>query len=331
MRNGLSKKELVQKRIQHRHESVKFVEKKDNKMNERDKRRIFGDKTKPVPILKSPVNNSVPYRNRNNRRELLSTEIAVEENKYKLPLEYQKKIDVDYDVVFCVSSYNRYEKIERILTQIFSQETKYTFKFILLNDGSTEPEYDNLKYLFPDIIYIKNEIAGGKLNYWKTINKMWKVAEDINTHAIIQLDDDFILCKNFLNTLLDKFFEIKEINNDYVALTFHLYNFSETKPIEEFWFNEREVFVDGGMLLDVQFMKMFNYELDEIEERVKKNGIIASFTWIRVSELLRKFRLKVFRFPYSLVFHDGNEDSKLHPVVRINKKIYTKNFIDNEQ
>ena len=328
MRNGLSKKELVQKRIQHRHESVKFVEKKDNKMNERDKRRIFGDKTKPVPILKSPVNNSVPYRNRNNRRELLSTEIAVEENKYKLPLEYQKKIDVDYDVVFCVSSYNRYEKIERILTQIFSQESKYTFKFILLNDGSTEAEYDNLLYLFPDILYLKNDVVGGKLNYWKTINKMWSVAKKINTHAIVQLDDDFILCKNFLDILMDKFFEMKEINNNYAAFSFHLYNFSPTKPIEEFWFDEKEVFVDGGMLLDVQFLNLFNYELDKIEERVTLKT--SSFTWVRLKEHLLNFKLKVYRFPYSLVLHDGNDDSKLHPNVRKHKLVYTKNFLNNE-
>jgi hypothetical protein len=242
--------------------------------------------------------------------------------------QFRRKAHVDFDVVFCVSSFNRYEKLERILKQLFSQDTKYTFKFILLNDGSSDSRYDNLKYLYPDILYLNNKTNGGKINYWRSVNQMWNHVKNIETYGIIQLDDDFILCNSFIDRLLDKFFEMKEKNNLYMAFTFHLYNFSKTEPIEDFWFDENKKFVDGGMLLDVQFLEYINYKLDKIEHRVKPHT--STFTWVRVKEILEENGLLVYRTRNSLVFHDGNDDSKLHYKVRVKKRVYTKNFIDKD-
>jgi hypothetical protein len=270
-----------------------------NSMNERDKLRIFGNKINPKTNTKL-----ISYGT------------------------YNKKIGVDFDVVFCVSSFDRYDKIKRILEQIFSQETKYTFKFILLNDGSTDKRYSDLKNMFPDILYLKNAVVGGKINYWRTINTMWKKASEFNTYAIIQLDDDFILCNNFLNILLDTFFEIKDKCNDYMIFGFHIYGFKKDEPIHPSWLDENERVVDGGMLLDVQFMKMINYEFDEIEHRVTL--ATSSFTWVRLKEKIIELGVKVYRFKNSLVWHAGNEDSKLHPTVRKGHRVYTKNFIDKD-
>ena len=155
---------------------------------------------------------------------------------------------------------------------------------------------------------------------------MWKKASEFQTHAIIQLDDDFILCNGFLDRLVDTFFEIKEKSNDYMIFTFHLYSFHEKKPIESWWFDEKKVFVDGGMLYDVQFMEKINYELDDIAYRVKPFS--SSFTWVRIKERLIEFGMKVYRTKNSLVWHDGNDDSKLHSTIRKSKRVYTKNFID---
>jgi len=242
--------------------------------------------------------------------------------------QYLKENNVDFDVVFCVSSFERYEKIYNILEQLFSQETKYTFKFILMNDGSKDRRYNELQYHFPDILYLKNEVGGGKINYWKTINLLWKKASEIKTYGIIQLDDDFVLCDEFLNRLMDKFFEVKEISNNYMVFGFHLYNFRKESLIESFWFDEKEIFIDGGMFLDTQFLKLFNYELDKIEERVTPKT--SSYTWVRLKERMLEFGIKIYRFENSLVWHNGNDDSKLHPTIRNIKRVYTKKFIDKE-
>jgi len=255
----------------------------------------------------------------------------VVDNKINNVIDYGKYIKpeiTDYDVIICISSFDRYEKILRLLEQFFSQKTKYSFKIILMNDGSNDIRYSELEFMFPDIIYLKNDINGGKINYWLTINSMWNLASNFKSCGIVQLDDDFILCDEFLDHLLSKFFEVKEISNNYMAFSFHLYNFNKNAPIESFWFNEKEIFIDGGMLLDTQFLKLFNYELDNIKERVTPKT--SSYTWVRIKERMIEFGIKIYRFENSLVWHDGNDDSKLHPTVRKTKRVYTKNFINKE-
>lgn len=301
-------KKIVKKTIELKHSRPNI-----NKMNERNKLRTSG--------IPKPITNSLASRSEIRRGVNLQQQIG-----FKDYCEFSKKEYVDFDVIVCVSSFERYEKILRMIEQFFSQETKYSFKFILLDDGSKDKRYDELQYLFPDIIYLKNDIAGGKINYWNTVNCMWKKASEFKSYGIIQLDDDFILCDKFLDILLDEFFEVKEKSNNYMVFSFHLYNFKKNTPIEQFWFEEKEIFVDGGMLLDTQFLEQFNYELDKIEERVTLKT--SSYTWVRLKERMIEFGIRIHRFKNSLVWHDGNDDSKLHPNVRTIKRVYTKNFID---
>ena len=242
--------------------------------------------------------------------------------------EYIRNLNVDFDVVFCVSSYNRFDKLTRLLEQVYDQESKYKFKFILLNDGSTDIRYNDLKYMYPDIIYLKNEVNGGKLYYWKTINKLWGEVSKLKTNAVIQLDDDFVLCNTFLDRLLDVYYNKKSENNHYMIINFHLYNFSRKKPIESWWFDENEVFVDGGMIIDTQFLELNNYALEMSKYTITLKT--SSFVWVWVKDKLIELGLKVYRTRKSLVWHDGNDDSKLHPNVRAEKRVYTKNFIDND-
>jgi len=39
----------------------------------------------------------------------------------------------------------------------------------------------------------------------------------------------------------------------------------------------------------------------------------------------------VYIFRKSLVYHDGNNDSKMHPEIRRVRKYYTVNYIDDEE
>lgn len=286
-------------------------------MGVRDKLRTTGIPPKPQPT-------ALVDRNALRRGDMARVKFPIEFNDYGV---FTKRIDIEFDVVICASSVNRYDKIRRILEQIFSQKTNYRFKFILLNDGSTDENYEKLEKDFPEIIYLKNDIGGGKIHYWRTVNTLWGEGRKMKTFTILQLDDDFVLCDNFLNILMDGFFNMKAVSNNYMAFTFHLYTFNKNDQIpEEYWFDEDEVFVDGGMLLDTQFLEQFDYELDEIEKRVTPNSI--TYTWTRVKERLIEYGMRVYRFRNSLVWHDGNEDSQLHRKLRVVKKIYTKNFID---
>lgn len=335
----LTRKQIIAKKLEINSERIKKGVISSNGVANEIKARAGG--VKPKPRVRDLIfekargirqsSKNPRYINRDSRM-LLRSGVIPQNREIKVKFRdqgpYIRKTDVDYDAIICVSSHNRYDKINRLLDQIYTQETKYSFKFILLNDGSTQrkKDYDKLKKKYPELIYLRNEKSGRKINYWRTVNKMWLLASQYNSHGIVQLDDDFILCDNFLDRLLDTYFEKKEETNNYMVFCFHLYNFEKNKPLEPWWFDESKVFVDGGMFLDYQFLKKMNYQLDKIYQRVSKKT--SSYTWVRVKERLAEFGMKVYRTRNSLVWHDGNDDSKLHSTVRKIKRVYTKNFID---
>lgn len=228
--------------------------------------------------------------------------------------EFKKKIYVDYDVVICIPSHDRYEKVKRLLTQFHEQKTKYTFKIILLNDGSTNKSYDNLINEFPEIIYLKNEKPNGKVLHWYCYNQMWKNLKNIECHAILQMDDDFILCDNFLDTIVNIYFEQKNKNDYMVGISPHTWSFNKITTNNEHWWND-EFFVDGICLLDIEVIKKMNYGMQPVDEIVKNKGVPVR-AWTQINEEVKRMFGYYYRTPKSLVYHDGNNDSKLHGDVR---------------
>jgi hypothetical protein len=245
---------------------------------------------------------------------------------YKQFTEYEKKQVVDFDVAICISSFNRYDKVSKLVKQFFEQETRYTFKVFFMNDGSTQKkwQYTELKNKYPELIYLKNEKNGGKVDYWKTITNLWSSVKKYETHALCQIDDDFVLCYNFLDTIMDKFFEKKYEDNGYVAFQYHIYEFrtgnskyrNKSNPI-----NLQSL--DGGVLYDIRFMEHIDYS---IGQTYLDSNLDSSRVWTIVSDKLRLYGGKVYRFDKSLARHDGNEDSKLNPKIRKVMKMVTLNF-----
>lgn len=242
---------------------------------------------------------------------------------YKEYPPYKKLKEVDFDVAICISSYNRYEKVKKIIDQLYKQKSKYSFKIFLMNDGSTQGNYEKIKIDFSDIIYIENKKNGGKFGYWKTVSDLWSKVKEYKTHALCQMDDDFVLCNNFLNLLMDKFFEKKEENNGYMGFRYHNCVFNNI----EYLYNNKLQGVDGGTLYDIRFIKMIDFS---IKKTYVQNSNDSSRVWVNVTEEIREKGIKVYNFKKSLVFHDGNEDSKLNPKTRRIKKINTVNFIKNK-
>lgn len=242
---------------------------------------------------------------------------------------YVKKENVDYDVVIYISSYNRYNKLERILNHLFTEETKYSFKIIVMNDGSTQYRYNKITKKFPEIIYLKNKKNNGKLLYWKTLNNIFNNIKEINTHAVIQIDDDFILCKNFLNKIVDLFFEIKEENNSFMLIKYHLGALDSPNIDENTHFNSDLKFqgVDGGTMFDINFLDLINFKLNDTEKWMKYGG---SGVWNYLNDKIIEHGVCVYTTRKSLVYHDGNEDSKMHPDIRKIRKYYTINFINEK-
>jgi len=302
------------KRIEKRHEKLVFLDENIFSMNiDRDKRRLYSDN--PTPL------NTVGLT-RNERR----TGILLDKTPIVLRTFIKKNV-VDYDVVICIPSHNRFDKVRRLINQFKDQETKYTFKIILLNDGSSDDSYNKLMNEFNDITYLVNEKPNGKILHWYCYNQMWEHLKDIQCHAILQMDDDFILSNNFLNTIVDLFFEMKEKNGNFMAISPHLWSFKINTEYEDWW--KRTNFIDGIGLIDEEVIKYMNYEMQPVDaEAVQKVGAPVR-AWTQIGAVIQKMGGMIYRTANSLVYHDGNDDSKLHGDIRINGKagVYTQKYV----
>jgi hypothetical protein len=240
---------------------------------------------------------------------------------------YQKKAFVDYDVVICIPSFNRYEKVKRLIKQFYQQPTKYTFKIILLNDGSTNLKYKSLTKEFPNIIYLSNDKPNGKVLHWYCYNQMWEHLKNIQCHTVLQMDDDFILSDNFLDNIVDLYFQIKETQEYVMVISPHLWSFNKESEYESWW--KRNDFVDGIALIDDNVIKFMNYEMKPVDaEIVSKPGTPVQ-AWTQIGAAIKSMCGSIYRTDKSLVYHDGNDDSKLHCDVRKNGKggVYTQKYI----
>lgn len=302
---------MIKKQIEYRLQKPKEYQKHGANMNERDIRRICGTGAIAVDISNF------------SRTEVRNGKI---QNIQVITNTYQKKTYVDYDVVICIPSNNRYEKVRRLISQFKTQPTKYTIKIVLLNDGSTDEKYGLLSTEFPDIIYIKNEKPNGKILHWYCYNQMWDYLRNVSCHAVLQMDDDFILCDDFLNIIVDLYFEKKFENNRVMAVAPHLWSFDKTSVYESWW--TRVDFVDGISLIDDEVIKYMNYVMQPVDAvEVSKTGTPVR-AWTQISAAIKQMNGIIHRIQYSLVYHDGNEDSRLHGDVRINGKgVFTQKYI----
>lgn len=250
--------------------------------------------------------------------------------KSYLTSPYIKRSKVDYDTIIVVGSYNRYDKLQRMIAQLYQQDenSKYSFKLVCLNDGSTDKRYDQLPTLYPQLTYIKNKNSNGKYKYWRTISQLFGVAKKYKTHAVLQMDDDFILCDNFLDRLMDCYFRIKENDNAVLGVSYHLYGKNQRR--EERWNCPKGSWADGGCLYDIRFLQEINYNINPIPmSRWRYNKKISSGVWQQVSFKVNSIGGKFYKTRYSLVNHDGLIYSSMGRGKKSNHVQHTDKFIDN--
>lgn len=316
----VSLKKIISKKIEER----RLIDDKISiKKNSRPSRDIVTNSMNNRDISRS---SEVPFVDTSSIDRRARRNINVNSNQDINNITYYKKVWVDYDIVIAIPSFNRYDKIVRLLKQFYNQKTKYSFKIILLNDGSTDDRYDKIINNFPDIIYLKNDKPNGKAMHWYCYNQMWAHLIKYKCHAVLQMDDDFILSDLFLDNIIDLFFNKKEENGNIMAIAPHLWSFK--KVCEEGWWRRND-FVDGIALIDIDVIEQMNYVLKPVNSvEVMKSGATVR-VWSQISEGIIKNKCIIYRTDKSLVYHDGNDDSKLHGDVRKDNKggVYTQKYI----
>ena len=70
-------------------------------------------------------------------------------------------INPQYDVMIIIPVYNAEKYLEQAINSILTQETKYTYQAVFIDDGSTDGSYEILKRcLFPPHVYISTKNQG---------------------------------------------------------------------------------------------------------------------------------------------------------------------------
>jgi hypothetical protein len=168
-----------------------------------------------------------------------------------------------------------------------------------------------------NIDYSESSKNNNKHFYWKTINILLQISDTYKSHAIIQIDDDFIICDSFIDNLMDKFFKSKEESNKNIAIQYHINTIRE-----KYWGFENGV--DGGVLFDTKFLKEIGFKIDPIDlSRWDDKPYLSSGVWHQITWKINQNNLLTYKINYSLVYHDGNEDSKMNTDLRQNNPLET--------
>lgn len=229
-------------------------------------------------------------------------------------------------VVTIIPSFNRYENLVKILNQLSTENSLEKNRIIVIDDCSSDERYHKLKTLYPNVKFLKNKKNNGKKEYWVTVNRLFKQLKKYNFEYVLQLDDDFELCTNIVDRLL----EIANNNPKNVAYYF-VRNQSSSDRKGRWGFSN---YVDGGAFYKRSALESLNFKINSIpKSRWKVNPKLSSGVWQQVTVRLHsKFKNPITKTKHSLVEHIGYNSSKMNPFrnknIKEQNKVKTKNFIE---
>ncbi len=215
-------------------------------------------------------------------------------------------------LITLIQSYDRYDKLVRLINQINAQAS---IPIIVVNDGSDDDRYKKLTEIYPNVTVIHNEKNLGKTLYWKTVNKGLAECKVRDFDFILHFDDDMIISSEFFHL-------IKHINKNDFLLTF------QTEQNQVKW--QGTNWVDCSFISPRSFWEKINFTLDPIPlSRWENNKMTSTGVWQQVTLKLNLYGYKVEMPKYSLCYHDGNDDSKHNSSLRKHEPLETWNFYDS--
>lgn len=215
-----------------------------------------------------------------------SSHISVEEAESGLQLFLHKEppsfvqtnsINPQYDVMIIIPVYNAAKYLEQAIHSILTQETKYTYQAVFIDDGSTDDSYEILKRcLFMPHVYISttNQGVAAARN---------TALRNITGRYVMFLDSDDYLSANAIEQLVsvaDK--------------------------------NSADIVEGGHALFDTNGINEVNTHGDTIHEIAHQK--LYGYPW---GKLIRSDLLKTFCFPRGYLFEDTVMATLLHPSAKI--------------
>lgn len=185
-------------------------------------------------------------------------------------------INPQYDVMIIIPVYNAEKYLEQAINSILTQETKYTYQAVFIDDGSTDGSYEILKRcLFPPHVYISTQNQG-------VAAARNTALRDITGRYVTFLDSDDYLSPNAIEQLVSVADE-----------------------------NSADIVEGGHAFFDANGISEVNTHGDTIHEIAHQN--LYGFPW---GKMIRSNLLKTFCFPQGYLFEDTVMATLLHPSAR---------------
>ena len=224
---------------------------------------------------------------------------------------------IQYNIVIYISitTYNRPEMLVRLTQQLTTQHTKHRYKILIFDDNSDIYPYNDIP---PVHMYQRVSRTRGKVRFWKTINEIFEFLRFKNFDYFIQLQDDIVLCDNFIDKAVESYEAIKDPKK--ISLYLHE---GESRKDQPCWTNVYPVTVEWGgsefsitqwvdmcaFIVKNDFLEALNYEIQPISEsRWAKDQTLSSGVGQQISRRLYK-DYHLYRKP--LVIH-GDHKSVMH-------------------
>lgn len=225
------------------------------------------------------------------------------------------------DLIFTIPTYDRHSYLKKLLSKLDNVSSEIKYKVFVIDDHSkNQKAVSDTVNSYEHMIFHGNKVNNGKTKYWMTFNTMLNFAKKYKFNHLIQIDDDFHLCENFV----EKIYDLSKKNQN----KFIRYIKTNRKKIR--WNTSN--WVDGGSMIPYSFLRNINFEISQIPmSRWRYNKKLSSGVWQQITQKLNKLGYKVIHLDQSLVKHLGYCDSKMNPEERKKNNINEINFIDGKK
>lgn len=220
--------------------------------------------------------------------------------------------------IITITTRNRPEMLLSLLKQLAEQNTEHKFTAFIFDDNSSEDYKEVIKFCSENknLIYSKTCNYFGKKNYWTLVNVVFSTLKYSEFDYFIQLQDDVVLCDNFI----DKAIEAYEAIKDPKKISLYLHE-GESRKDQPCWTNVYPTKFEGkeysltqwidmcAFIVKKDFLEALNYEIQPIpESRWDKDPMLSSGVGQQISRRLYK-DYHLYRQP--LVTH-GDHKSVMH-------------------
>jgi len=293
-------KKTIKKRIEHRHNNKKYIQ-KSGIMNEKTMRRAYGSV--------KPINVGLVGRQGIATSETIFYNINT--NEYQIDL-YKKIFETEPEkiepikVLFLISNYEREKMLKDLLEEIKSYNSEQIIvDYIIFDDVSS--------YTLDDPNFIVNPEHRGKFKYWQTFDDMFKYCQNNYYDIYIFSPNDFI-DYNF-NKMVE--YGVKLSKHQYIFNTLEdgrITCWNRTKPINLTDEVNQYFFTDCGFFTNQLTLKALEFKINPI---TTANPIISSQVGKQITNRINQLKIPIFHPIQSLVYH-GYHQSLMNPNGREN-------------